>query len=158
MVLAAAWCGDTLGAIANHQESQQPSIFTGECLMKSIPIIKCSNLERSVEFYTKRLGFQLQHMSSQLTGPVAGLTRDSAELELSVLSGDSVFGASVYMMVENVDELFREFLERGLDRSGKPESPVHQAPLDQTWGMREFYVRDPDGNTLRFRTPINSRT
>ena len=122
--------------------------------MKPIPIIKCSNLERSVEFYIKTLGFELKHWSSRPAEPVVGLVRGSAELELSILSGDSVFGTSVYMMVENVDELFREFKERGLDTSAKPQSPVHQAPLDQTWGMREFYVTDPDGNTLRFRAPI----
>jgi hypothetical protein len=29
--------------------------------------------------------------------------------------------------------------------------PVHLAPLDQTWGTREVYVDDPDGNTLCFR-------
>jgi hypothetical protein len=23
-------------------------------------------------------------------------------------------------------------------------------PIDQSWGMREFYVTDPSGNTLRF--------
>jgi hypothetical protein len=27
---------------------------------------------------------------------------------------------------------------------------VHEGPLDQTWGTREFYVDDPDGNTIRF--------
>jgi hypothetical protein len=27
---------------------------------------------------------------------------------------------------------------------------VHAGPIDQTWGTREFYVDDPDGNTLRF--------
>jgi uncharacterized glyoxalase superfamily protein PhnB len=30
-----------------------------------------------------------------------------------------------------------------------------QEPLDQTWGMREFYVHDPDGNTLRFSAPAS---
>jgi hypothetical protein len=30
---------------------------------------------------------------------------------------------------------------------------VHAAPVDQTWGTREFYVSDPDGNTLRFTAP-----
>jgi len=34
----------------------------------------------------------------------------------------------------------------GLDTSRQSGSPV-----DQTWGTREFYVTDPDGNTLRFR-------
>lgn len=125
--------------------------------MKSIPIIKCRNLERSIEFYTKTLGFQFKDTTSQPSGPVVRLVRDTAELELSVLAGDSVFGAAVYLAVGNVDELFREFLLRGLDRPSNPDSPVHQAPLDQTWGMREFYVTDPDGNTLRFRTPIDNR-
>lgn len=27
---------------------------------------------------------------------------------------------------------------------------VHEGPIDQTWSTREFYVDDPDGNTLRF--------
>jgi len=27
---------------------------------------------------------------------------------------------------------------------------VHEGPIDQSWGTREFYVDDPDGNTLRF--------
>ncbi len=50
----------------------------------------------------------------------------------------------------DVDELFKSYLARGLDTSRKAASPVHQGPVDQTWGKREFYVTDPDGNTLRF--------
>lgn len=41
-------------------------------------------------------------------------------------------------------------VERGLPIPVDGASPVHQAPVDQTWGWREFYVTDPDGNTLRF--------
>jgi hypothetical protein len=52
--------------------------------------------------------------------------------------------------VNDVDALFQKYLSRGLDRSTKTDSPVHQSPVDQTWGSREFYVTDPDGNTLRF--------
>ena len=52
----------------------------------------------------------------------------------------------------NVAELFRRFRERGLQTPGNPEAPehVHEGPIDQSWGTREFYVDDPDGNTLRF--------
>jgi uncharacterized glyoxalase superfamily protein PhnB len=53
------------------------------------------------------------------------------------------------VIAEDVDTLFRTFLARGLTPA-KPESPVHQGPTDQTWGTREFYVDDPDGNTLAF--------
>jgi hypothetical protein len=36
----------------------------------------------------------------------------------------------------------------------RPESPVHNSPVDQTWGAREFYVNDPAGNTLRFAQSV----
>jgi len=49
-----------------------------------------------------------------------------------------------------VDALFAKYKDRGLDTSAKLDSPVHQGPVDQTWGRRELYVTDPDGNTLRF--------
>jgi hypothetical protein len=53
-----------------------------------------------------------------------------------------------------VDSLFAKYLGRGLDFSAKTKSPVHKGPIDQTWGRREFYVTDADGNTLRFCQPI----
>ena len=54
------------------------------------------------------------------------------------------------MLAPDADRLFRKFVSRGLDASAKPQSPVHQGPVDQTWGTREFYVDDPSGDTLRF--------
>ena len=52
-------------------------------------------------------------------------------------------------MTEDIDALFQKFLARGLVPPNR-DSPVHHGPTDQTWGTREFYVNDPDGNTLRF--------
>jgi hypothetical protein len=49
-----------------------------------------------------------------------------------------------------VDGLVERFRERGLVVPVRLESPVHSGPVNQTWGTREFYVDDPDGNTLRF--------
>ena len=58
-------------------------------------------------------------------------------------------------MVDDVDAVFRKFRARGLKTPGNPDQPVevHQGPIDQTWGNREFYVADPDGNSLRFTQP-----
>jgi hypothetical protein len=55
---------------------------------------------------------------------------------------------------EDVDGLFSEYVERGPDTTGHGDSPVHRGPLNQTWGIREFYVTDADGNTLRFGGPM----
>jgi hypothetical protein len=30
------------------------------------------------------------------------------------------------------------------------------APVDRDWGMREFYIWDPDGNLLKFGVPVVS--
>jgi uncharacterized glyoxalase superfamily protein PhnB len=44
--------------------------------------------------------------------------------------------------VDAVDALHAEFTARSI--------PIAVEPTDQTWGAREMYVRDPDGNCLRF--------
>ena len=77
------------------------------------------------------------------------LERDGAELMLTSLRGDQHAKIAVVIQVSKVDVIFREVKSRGWI-SAKKDSPVHQAPVNQTWGNREFYVDDPDGNTVRF--------
>ena len=113
--------------------------------------MRCSDIERSVAFYTHVLDFELP--DPDLSFKYVVLTREGARLDLSAHAGDGEFGARVNIMVNHIEALFERFLSRGLDTSGKLDSPVHQEPIDQTWGTREFYVDDPDGNTLRFIQP-----
>jgi hypothetical protein len=58
------------------------------------------------------------------------------------------------VFVDDVDERYKTFLKRGLDVTRRTESPVHTAPINQTWGLREFSVTDPDGNSLCFCAPV----
>jgi catechol 2,3-dioxygenase-like lactoylglutathione lyase family enzyme len=119
--------------------------------MAIIPTVRSHNIARSVDFYTRVLDFEVHREGSVLTDPgFAWLTRQGDVLQLSSHAGDGVAGQAIVVDVVGVDRLFETYLARGLDPSARPESPVHQAPLDQTWGTREFYVDDPDGNTLRF--------
>lgn len=118
--------------------------------MKFVPIIKIADLERSLRFYTSVLDFSVPPYDADLSSPVIDLVRGDAKMQLTLL-GESVFGIAVNVEVDEVDELFAKYVSRGLDTSNKIDSPVHQGPTDQSWGSREFYVTDPDGNTLRFR-------
>lgn len=110
-------------------------------------------MNESLSFYTKILDFELMPGES-LDSPVIDLINEGAQIQLSIMGGDSVFGCAVNVEVDDVDSLFQKFISRGLDVSHKKESPVHQGPIDQSWGMREFYVTDQNGNTLRFRKPL----
>ncbi len=123
--------------------------------MKVIPIMKCKDMHESLSFYTNVLDFEIKYPGTTADEPVVTVINGEAEIQLSTMPGDSLFGCALNVRVGEVDELFKKYLERGLDTSNKKGSPVHQGPLDQTWGMREFYVNDPNGNTLRFGKPID---
>ena len=116
--------------------------------MNIIPIFRCSNIKKSISFYTEILDFEAFNPDSTFGYIV--LMRNKERLDLSVHSGDGIFGSRVLIIVDDVDQLYKKLIARGLDVSGNKDSPVHQSPVDQTWGMREFYVDDPDGNTIRF--------
>jgi catechol 2,3-dioxygenase-like lactoylglutathione lyase family enzyme len=119
--------------------------------MAIIPTVRCRDMARSVAFYSQVLDFEVTGVWPAVGDPAfAELVRDGDVLHLSSHSSDGVFGQAIAVEVAEVDALFETFRSRGLDPSLKGESPVHQGPLDQSWGTREFYVDDPDGNTLRF--------
>jgi catechol 2,3-dioxygenase-like lactoylglutathione lyase family enzyme len=116
-----------------------------------VPTVKCRDMAEAVAFYTGTLDFDLVGTWPETGDPAfTVLGRAGHELHLSSHSGDGVYGQAVVILTDEVDALFDLFVARGVDPSAKPESPVHQGPLDQSWGTREFYVDDPSGNTLRF--------
>jgi len=121
-------------------------------MMRLIPTLKCKDMKVSLDFYTDVLGFDIDFTDYEPDGHshFASIKKENCEIHLSTHSGDGTLGSVVYFEVDEVDNLFTEFLKRGMDNSHKSESPVHQGPTDQSWGMREFYVDDPSGNTLRF--------
>ena len=125
--------------------------------MIAVPVFWSSDLVRSLAFYTQVLEFDLrypEYRELSLRNGVVDLVCDGALLQLSMHMGHSPSPSSVNLELnsaEEVDASFARLTARGLDQSHRLESPVHLAPLDQTWGTREWYVNDPDGNCLCFR-------
>lgn len=105
-------------------------------------------MEAALGFYRRILDFELAHWDRP-EDPVVSLFRGEVELMLTSLPTDQVAMANACLLAEDVDALFALRNGRGLDQSHHADSPVHRAPLDQSWGTREFYVTDPAGNTLR---------
>lgn len=124
--------------------------------MAIIPTVRCSRMAASIAFYTSILDFECIEGEPDDGDPsFSVLMREGDRLFLSSHRGDGEYGQAIVVLTEDVDALFRKFRERGLKTSGDPGSPVHEGPTDQTWGTREFYVDDPDGNTLRFTQSLN---
>jgi catechol 2,3-dioxygenase-like lactoylglutathione lyase family enzyme len=121
--------------------------------MTLIPTFRCRNMKQSIAFYTSVLDFERVDGDDKLDDPsFSVLARDGGHMFLSSHRGDGVFGSVAAVTTNDIDTLFRTFRARGLRTPGNPDAPqeVHEGPLNQTWGTREFYVKDPDGNTLRF--------
>ena len=117
--------------------------------MKFVPLLRCRDMREAIEFYTRVLGFALFEGDAP-EDVVVGLFRGEAVLQLSTIDGRAEIAVNV--VVDDVDSMWAEMVEHGFVPPDRPESPVHQGPLDQGWGSREFYLDDPSGNTLRFRS------
>ena len=121
--------------------------------MAIISTLRVSNMKASLAFYSTILDFTIADRDEDLTDPsFSVIEREGGYIILSSHRGDGEFGTSLVVTTNNVDALFRKYLERGLKTPGNPDAPklVHEGPIDQTWGTREFYVDDPDQNTIRF--------
>ena len=121
--------------------------------MKAVPILYCRNMGEAIAFYTQVLDFTLKYPGTGADNPVVAIVNGHAELQLSILRGDQPTAIAVNLWVEKIDALREKYLGRGLNPKHYPDSPVHNGPIDQTWGTREWYLNDPTGNTLRFVMP-----
>ena len=120
--------------------------------MTVIPIVRSSNITASIVFYTRFLDFELAEGDSTQSDPgFATLKREGHYVYVSSYS-DGVFGHALVVIVSDLNSQFQKLRARGIETPppGTTPSPVHEGPVDQTWGTREFYVNDPDGNTVRF--------
>ncbi len=112
----------------------------------AIPLLHVSNSAAAEDFYCNRLGFRrgFAHRGDEAKADPCymGVSRDGVWLHLSSFSGDGVSGGVVNLLVDDVDALHAEFVAKGVR--------IDVAPVDQTWGTREMYVKDADGNCVRF--------
>lgn len=119
----------------------------------AISVHHCTDIDRALAFYLGVLGAQLLWRDRNEPGPCfAALRWREHDLYISSHAGDGVAGTATYFPVDDIDAVFGELCARGLVTRAD-RGPVYTSPVDQTWGAREFYVLDPDGNCLRFAGP-----
>ena len=110
------------------------------------PQFLVADLERSIEFYTQKLGFEVYFGYEDF---YAGIRRDghSIHLKLGKLTQEERMSRrnnehlDITFSVEGVDALYEDFKMQSVE--------VTQQPRDMPYG-REFYVSDPDGYILAF--------
>lgn len=116
------------------------------------PFVRCSDIQVSLKFYTDKIDFDVVQAPDpdpeSFMSMYAYLKRGESTIHLSQHAGDGVFGSVLYVQVRDLDEVYRTFIANGLKK--QETSGIIMEPVEQTWGMKEFYVADPDGNRIRF--------
>ena len=116
---------------------------------KVTPVLLVSDLQRSLDFYTDVLRFQLGwRMTGDAGGEMCMIESGGVAILLSTethLGEKPVLSGTLYIETQDVDEFFTMVKDR-----------VELVwPLeDMAYGQREFGIRDPDGYTLAFAQPL----
>jgi hypothetical protein len=105
------------------------------------PIFPVRDLDASLAHYA-RLGFATRTYDG---GGYGFASRDGIEIHLGVVPVID-HRASAYLIVTDADDVAREWRSAGVE--------VH-SPVDTEWGQHEGAVVDPDGNVIRFGSPMS---
>ena len=107
-------------------------------------IFPVQDVQRSIAFYTKQLGFRLEFTWND---PVdyAVLVRGGVSIHLNKridpVSPPSPH-AKMYVFTENIDVLYEEYLSMDI--------PIKTPIGTRDYGMRDFDILDPDGYMISF--------
>jgi len=123
------------------------------------PVLMSRDVVVSVQFY-RDLGFSLLFLDASEAPQYASVARDNVELHIQWAGAEQwaypTDRPAYRFIVSNVDELYKEFVERGkIDASARHDGPW-AAPSNTPWGTREFHLRDPGQNSLQFYRPLST--
>jgi catechol 2,3-dioxygenase-like lactoylglutathione lyase family enzyme len=118
-------------------------------LRRAVPILATADVARALEHYAA-LGFETEAWEG---GGYGFASRDGVELHLGEVEGHDPATniVSCYFFVGDADALYAEWVDAGA--GGQIE-----APSDTDYGLREGRHVDPDGNVIRYGSPLPSST
>jgi len=108
-----------------------------------VPTLQSNDTQKAFEFYEKFLGFKKnwQHQYEPGLPLFISMSQGKTTVFLTEHKNESAFGAELYLYVNDIETLFNFIKEGGVNC----EVELHKTP----YGMKEFNLRDPDGNKLR---------
>lgn len=104
------------------------------------PTLPVQNLQQAIDFYTQKLGFTFGFTWGDPPS-FAGINLGDKEIFFS-LNDNTITGSNVSFMIDDADALYNYQLENGV--------VIHEPIDDRNYGIRDYSVRDPFGNTLVF--------
>jgi uncharacterized glyoxalase superfamily protein PhnB len=108
-------------------------------IRRVVPDINSERIDESREFYVGVLGFQVA-MDLGWVVTFASPTNPTAQITIMRSDGSSRVVPQVTVEVADVDAVHAEAVRRGAE--------VVYPLTDEPWGVRRFFLRDPNGVVL----------
>jgi uncharacterized glyoxalase superfamily protein PhnB len=119
-----------------------------------VPMLETANLRQTVAFYTEFLGFECRGQYPNEENPCwVNLWNRDTEIAFSQPNehqdfNDSRLTGSIYLYVENIDDVWQELKER---------VEIVYPLEDMDYGMREFGIKDCNGYVLNLGQDISAK-
>ena len=126
-------------------------VLDGKNLAAAAPVLHVRDVVKASAYYRDALGFRYDKLWGDPPGFCVS-ERDGVTLMLNVPEDLSKFhvhaeadkkGWTVYVFVHDVEALFAELKSRGAEIA-------YGLVVREHYGMKEFAVKDPDGNVIAF--------
>ena len=117
-------------------------------LNKVCPQLPAADVNEAATWYRDKLGFTINRVYPE--HGFAIVCRDDIEIHFWTCTERRIAEhTSAYFRVDDIDGLHATLA--GANDGGRLSEVA-----DRVWGMREFYVTDPDGNLLKFGVPASA--
>ena len=130
--------GHTLWFGQSYDEPVKPQ--PSPMMLKGLPELPFDDIAAAVTWYKDVLGFRINYQQEDLG------VMDRGKITLLLVPRRHPGTGSAYIYVEDADALYAELKASGAGIQGEPVS--------HPWGLRDFGVLDPEGNSIRFGQPF----
>jgi len=135
-------CHDCLAGLDAQRDGQRELIAGSWAVRGFEPIFVVADMGRSTAWY-ERAGFEVSHHDA--TYAFARRERDLTVHLVQVADDQAAGHGALYLHCTDADAVAEGWRRAGIAVEG---------PLDQDHGRREGSAADPDGNVLRFGSPL----
>jgi len=115
--------------------------------ISSTPILIVDDIVSAKNFFLDKLGFEVSFEWGQPLGYL-GLHKNGVDIHLNSSSNSSreAGKSTVSILTDEVDNLYKTFVEKGIE--------IIIKPADRNYGLRDFSIKDIDGNIINFGCEI----
>lgn len=135
----------TVGALLVANATPEKKMNESTKLEVLAPVIQCYNIQETVAFYTKKMGFSLTFKDADENYGYAIVSRQEIEIHLQQPDPEYIDGTDhqlgIRIRVKDIEHIHEEYKEAGILSSELSVKP---------WGTKEFGLYDPNKVAIHF--------